>query len=109
MPRINRCFLIFILFVVAALALQAQTAPIKPGLWQAHMEREVNGQKIPDMSERLKNLPPAQRAQYEAMMKQRGMGNAGGDGTQVCYTNTTLDRSAWAKQSTDCKVDFSSP
>jgi hypothetical protein len=33
----------------AAFAAHAQTAPpIKPGLWQIHSEREVNGQKQPD-------------------------------------------------------------
>jgi len=51
-------------FVAAAtFGAQAQTAPIKPGLWQVHMEREVNGQKAPDMSDRLKNLPPEKRGQ----------------------------------------------
>ncbi len=54
------------------------TPPIKPGLWQVHMEREVNGQKMPDMSERLKNMPPEKRAQFEAMMKQHGVGLGGG-------------------------------
>lgn len=96
-------------FVAAAtFSVQAQTAPIKPGLWQVHMEREVNGQKAPDMSDRLKNLPPEKRAQYEAMMKQRGIATDGSGPTRVCYTKESLDRSAWANQATDCKADFSS-
>jgi hypothetical protein len=42
----------------AAFGAPAQTAPpIKPGLWQIHSEREVNGQKMPDASERIKNIP----------------------------------------------------
>ena len=57
--------------VSSAWAVQAQTTiptpPIKPGLWQVQMEREVNGQKMPDMSERLKNMPPEKRAQFEAI------------------------------------------
>src|SRR6202795_643645 len=43
---------------------QAQTAPpIKPGLWQVHSEREVDGKKVqmPDMSERFKDMPPETR------------------------------------------------
>ena len=62
----------------AAFAVQAQTAPpIKPGLWQVHIEREVNGQKMPDASERMKNMSPEKRAQFEAMMKQHGVGDGG--------------------------------
>ena len=73
----------------ASLAAQAQTTtplpPIKPGLWQVHIEREVNGQKMPDASERMKNMPPEKRAQFEAMMKS-AWGRMGGAGNQVCYT-----------------------
>ena len=73
----------------ATLAAQAQTTPspppIKPGLWQVHIDREVNGQKMPDASERMKNMSPEKRAQFEAMMKQHG-GGTGGAGSQVCYT-----------------------
>jgi Spy/CpxP family protein refolding chaperone len=58
----------------ATLAAQAQTTPppppIKPGLWQVQIDREVNGQKMPDASERMKNMSPEKRAQFEAMMKQ---------------------------------------
>jgi hypothetical protein len=33
----------------AAAGAQAQTAPqLKPGLWQIHSDREVNGQKVPE-------------------------------------------------------------
>jgi len=51
--------LIAISITAAASGVQAQTAPpIKAGLWQIHSEREVNGQKMPDASERMKNLSP---------------------------------------------------
>lgn len=96
---------------LSSLAVQAQTAipkpPIKAGLWQVHMEREVNGQKMPDMSEHLKNMPPEKRAQFEAMMKQHGVGMGGGP-TQVCYTQEMLEHSPWADIQTDCKPIFSS-
>ena len=97
--------------VSSAWAVQAQTTipipPIKPGLWQVQMEREVNGQKMPDMSERLKNMPPEKRAQFEAMMKQHGVGIGGGP-NQVCYTRELLEHSPWADIQTDCKPTFSS-
>jgi hypothetical protein len=97
--------------VSSAWAVQAQstipTPPIKPGLWQVQMEREVNGQKMPDMSERLKNMPPEKRAQFEAMMKQHGVGMGGGP-NQVCYTRELLEHSPWADIQTDCKPTFSS-
>ena len=97
--------------VSSAFAVQAQTTiptpPIKPGLWQVQMEREVNGQKMPDMSERLKNMSPERRAQFEAMMKQRGIGMGGG-ANQICYTREMLEHSPWADVQTDCKPTFSS-
>ena len=94
----------------SAFAVQAQTTiptpPIKPGLWQVQMERVVDGQKMPDMSERLKNMAPEKRAQFEAMMKQHGL-EAGGHGSQVCYSRESLEHSPWADTQTDCKPTFS--
>ncbi len=93
----------------ASLGAQAQTKPpvppIKPGLWQVHIEREVNGQKAPDMSDRMKNMSPEKRAQIEAMMKQHGVA-MGGAGNQVCYTREALEHSPWAEAQTDCKPTF---
>jgi hypothetical protein len=73
MNRANVCSVItaFVL-ITGACAVQAQTAPpIKPGLWQVHSEREVNGQKAPDASDRMKDMSPEKRARFEAMMKAR--------------------------------------
>ena len=95
-------------FLAIALAAQAQTAPIKPGLWQVQSEREVNGQKVPDASDRMKNMSPEKRAQFEAMMKQHGVATDGSGLHQVCYTKENLDYSAWADQAMDCKATFSS-
>lgn len=95
----------------ASLGAQPQTKPpvppIKPGLWQVHIEREVNGQKAPDMSEHMKNMTPEKRAQFEAMMKQHGVGMGGGP-NQVCYTREMLEHSPWADMQMDCKPTFSS-
>ena len=94
--------------VVAA---QAQTAPpIKAGLWQVHSEREVDGQKaqMPDMSERLKNMPPEARKQIEAMMKQRGVDMSGGGGMRICLGKESLDQGQWQGHQGSCKTDFTS-
>ena len=112
MPRkALRCSLAAFAIAFSAFAVQAQTVipkpPIKPGLWQVQMEREVNGQKMPDMSEHLKNMTPEKRAQFEAMMKQHGVGMGGGP-NQVCYTRETLEHSPWADMQMDCKPTFSS-
>jgi hypothetical protein len=110
MHRIDVRLLVTVLAITAAgFASQAQTAPpIKPGLWQIHSEREVNGQKQPDASERMKNMTPEKRAQIEAMMKQHGVGSGAAGMGQVCYTRETLERSPWADQQTTCKTVFSS-
>ena len=88
---------------------QAQTAPpIKPGLWQVHSEREVDGQKaqMPDMSERLKNMPPEARKQIEAMMKQRGVDMGGGGDMRICLSKESLDPGQWQRNQGSCKTDY---
>jgi hypothetical protein len=115
MHRAIRCFTIVIVivafwFVATAFRSQAQTLPvppIKPGLWEFQNEREVNGQKMPDMNDRLKNMSPEKRAQIEAMMKQRGIGMGAGNTGQLCYTRESIEHSPWADQQSDCKTDFS--
>jgi hypothetical protein len=82
-------------------------APIKTGLWQIQTEREANGQKLPDASDRMKDMSPERRARFEAMLKQRGVAAGGAGGTQVCYTREMLERSPWADQQGGCKVSFS--
>lgn len=102
-----RCLLFFSVSAMSAAVMQAQTAPpLKPGLWEIHMEHEVNGQKMPDMSEHMKNLSPEARQQVEAMMKQRGMEMGGGGTTKVCYSKETLDQGRWADVKSGCKTDY---
>ena len=110
MHRQTLCTLITA-FAIAAAAPAAQSrvvAPIKPGLWQIHSEREANGQRQPDISERMKNMSPEKRAQIDAMMKQHGVASGAGGMGQVCYSRESLERSPWADQVTDCKVDYKS-
>ena len=91
-------------------AAHAQTAPpIKPGLWEVHTQREVDGKKVemPDMGERLKNMPPEARKQIEAMMKQRGVDmSAGGGDMKICLTKDSLDPGQWQKHQGTCKTDY---
>ena len=77
------------------LAAPAQlAAPIKTGLWQIQTEREANGQKLPDASDRMKDMSPERRARFEAMLKQRGVAAGAAGGTQVCYTRELLESHA---------------
>jgi hypothetical protein len=88
---------------------QAQAPPpIKPGLWQVRSEREVDGQKtqMPDVSERLKTLPPEARKQIEAMMKQRGVDMGGGGDMKICLSKDSLDPGQWQTQQGSCKTDY---
>lgn len=98
-------------FAIAALSAPAQTTPrIKPGLWQIHVEREENGQKMPDASERMKdhmkNMTPERRKQFEEMMKQRGVDPGAGGVVKLCYSQKMVEHGAWADQG-GCKTDFS--
>jgi len=88
-------------------AAAAQTPPIKPGLWQVHSEREVDGQKAPDMTAQLKDLPPETRRQMEAMMKARGVDASGGGDPKICFDKESLDAGRWRNEQGSCKTDFS--
>ena len=95
----------------AALNASAQTTPrIKPGLWQIQVEREENGKKMPDASERMKdhmnNMTPERRKQFEEMMKQRGVDPGAGGVMKICYSQKMVERGTWADQGT-CKTDYS--
>ena len=93
---------------ILASTAHAQTAPpIKPGLWEIQVERDGSAQKMPDMSEHLKNMPPEQRKQIEAMMKERGVDMSGGDGKiRMCMDKGSLDQGRWqGDQDGHCKTD----
>ncbi|MBT9524231.1 MAG: DUF3617 domain-containing protein [Rhizobacter sp.] len=91
-------------------AAQAQTVPpIKPGLWQMQNEREIDGQKAPDMGEHLKKMSPEMRKRMEANMKQHGVDMSGGAGViKMCQTRESLDQGKWQGDEGQCKTDFSS-
>jgi hypothetical protein len=95
-----------------AAAAHAQTPPpIKPGLWQVRMQHEGAGAPaMPDMSAHLKNMPPEQRRQVEAMMKERGVDMGGGPGQmKICLSKESLDQGRWQGEQGEqgnCKTDF---
>jgi hypothetical protein len=60
----------------------AQTTPRKPGLWE--VQTQHSGSAMPDMAKMLADMPPAQRAQMEKMMKERGVA-AGGAPSSMRY------------------------
>src|SRR5688572_5613257 len=98
-----RVVLSFLAAAALSAAAHAQTTPpIKPGLWQVNVEND--GQKMPDMGEHLKNLPPEQRRQVEAMMKERGVDMSGG-GMKICHTKESLDQGKWQAEQGSCKTD----
>jgi hypothetical protein len=107
-PRL-RFLMIACALTVTAHGAQAQTEPpMKPGLWQIHIDSEVNGQKTPDLAERMKNMSPETRKKAEAMMKQQGVDASGSGGHMVCYGREAIERGHWAQQPNGCKIDYSS-
>ena len=85
----------------------AQTPPIKPGLWEVHSEREVDGKKAAAPADRMKNLPPEARAKMEAMMKERGVSMGDGGATRVCLTKESLAAGRLQAEAAGCKTDYS--
>jgi hypothetical protein len=101
----SSCFVSACAVAIASFSARAQVAPVKPGLWEVHIDRTVDGQKPPDLSDRLKNAPPERRAQMEAMMKERGIAQSG-NAMKVCQTKEMLDRSRFVNPNPDCKTTF---
>lgn len=87
----------------------AQTRPpIKAGLWEVKHTRELNGQKMPDMSEHFKNMPPEARKRMEEQMRQRGVEMGGGGATKICLSEESLSRDDWAAAGAEhgCKTEI---
>ena len=106
MLRIKTILPAMISFTLICICGSGQVAPIKPGLWQIQMKRETNGQKSPDASERLRNVPPEIRAQVEASLKQRGI-EGNGNTVKVCQTRAMLEQSKFVNPVPDCKTTYS--
>lgn len=98
----------FVVTFVASVPASAQTPPLRPGLWEL---KQVGGNsaEAARVAASLDKLPPAQRAQVEAMMKQRGLGfGANGVNIQMCMTKASMDPSQWEHRQSGCKTDYPS-
>jgi len=103
-----RYLIIACTLTVAACRGQAQNQrPMKPGLWQIHIDSEINGKKPPDMAERMKNMSPETRKRAEAAMKQQGVDASDSGGRKVCYGREMIEQGRWAEQPNGCKTDYS--
>jgi hypothetical protein len=112
MRRTGLCSLITVCALAFALhgAAAQTTPPMKAGLWQIDVEREENGAKMPDASERMKdhmnNMTPERRKQFEETMKQRGVDPGTAGVIKLCYSQKMVEHGAWADQG-GCKTDYS--
>jgi hypothetical protein len=66
----------------------------KPGLWEVQITTQgQGGQQPPNMKEMMESMPPAQRAQMEKMMKERGVGMAASPHSfRYCMTKEQAER-----------------
>jgi hypothetical protein len=84
---------------------------IKPGLWENTTTSQMSGVSMPNMPqippEKLAQMPPAQRAQVEAMMK----GSAGAPQTRtskVCITHDQLSKPIFDTGDKSCSYNLTS-
>lgn len=65
----------------------AQAQPLgKPGLWEATASNPELDQARTRMAQQMANMPPAQRAQVQAMMNNMGVGITPAGATRVCVS-----------------------
>jgi hypothetical protein len=98
---------LFFLIVVSSVALLAadKFTPLnaKEGLWETTITHSGSGMPgIP--ADALAKMPPEQRAQVEAMMKQKGLGGSGPQVVKSCVTKEKLEKHlAFAESRENCK------
>jgi hypothetical protein len=89
--KISRIVPVVAIGLALATATNAQTVQRKPGLWEIERSGSGSGMaKMPNMQERLAHMPPEQRAQAEAYMKQHGM-SYGANSMTMRYCVTPQD------------------
>jgi Protein of unknown function (DUF3617) len=61
---------------------------LKSGLWEISSQTTLNGKAMPTMQDTMKNVPPEQRKQMEAMLAKQGLsvGAGGSAAVKVCMT-----------------------
>ena len=78
---------------IALPLLAAERLAVKTGLWENTVTMQITGVTLP--TAQLENLPPAQRAQVEQMMKQMGVGAPTTITDKSCLTEKDLDGNAF--------------
>jgi hypothetical protein len=106
MTNFATCLAAALAAALAPASATAQTPPVKPGLWEVHAERQIDGKQAPSPGAAMKNLTPETRAKIQAMMKQKGI-TAGLDGDgRVCLSKESLDAGRWQNPAANCKTEF---
>lgn len=89
---------------VACSAAVAQPAARKPGLWEVQTQHA--GGAMPDMAKMLAEMPPAQRAQVEQMMKERGVATGGAPSSfRYCLSPEKAAQEPMAQADPDTKCE----
>ncbi|MGC4029864.1 MAG: DUF3617 domain-containing protein [Steroidobacteraceae bacterium] len=97
--------------LLPALALTAEPLAVKPGLWETTTVTTSTGMQMPQMPpEALARLPPEQRAQMEAVMKQLGANGPSKHTDRSCITAEDLKDGLFKalrdNQNRDCKYNI---
>jgi hypothetical protein len=107
----NILLAIVMLCPVGVWAQEIKPLDIKPGLWENTTTHQMSGVAMPNMPhvtpEQLAKLPPAQRAQVEAMMKGSG-GSPQTDTTKVCITREQLSKPIFDAGDKGCSYNLTS-
>jgi hypothetical protein len=89
----------------------AESAPLRPGLWEMSMQRDGVDQsdRMREMQEKMKNMSPEQREMMQKMLRQHGIGMDGGGKFKVCVTKENLDTDSWhqTERETNCTTQRS--
>ena len=106
--RIPGTLAIAAMLLVAGAAWSQQPPPLKPGLWQMQMQHDDPelAASMREMEEEMKNMPPEERRQMEAMLKQHGMGFGSPGTVKTCLTKEDLARNDWQspQQQGNCRT-----
>lgn len=87
---------------LGAVALRAQSLNLRPGLWEAHVTKQiVDGQDVSaqmsaalaQAQQALASLTPDQRARIQAMMSSAGVSQSANGGFRICVTPQMAQRS----------------
>lgn len=91
--------------VWAALSQPAAAQPaMKPGLWETRISSPQMDASMKQMQERLAAMPPAQRAQFEQMMSQKGVAMGPGGAVRHCRSAESMRQSGPMQAETGCTV-----